>query len=163
MKTAVSTVPQKKEPCRKKKIMVVDDEHLIRSMLTCVLEGEGFEVIAAENLANAEAHLLSDFFDLVVTDIMLSGAHLKEGLMLARNIQSNWPETRVIVMTGCGIEEMHREALQCGALWFCEKPFDIVVFAERAKDLLQNTDGRHKGGQLSPDIIASVTGCTSVM
>ena len=139
MENAASRVPLKNDTAKKMKVLVVDDDYLIRTVLTRIMGDEGFEATAADSLANAEAHLHENSFDLVITDIMLSDARPKEGLALARKIRSAWPETRVVAMTGRGSEDMRREAMQCGVLWFYEKPFDIVVFTERVANLFKNT------------------------
>ena len=55
------------------KILVVDDEDTLRNMLTDVLVEEGYEVFAAPNGEEAVKKLREEYFELVITDIMMPG------------------------------------------------------------------------------------------
>lgn len=125
---------------KKKKALVVDDESLIRLTLAAVLEYEGFQVSTTDSEDDAMARMRRTPFDLVVTDIMLTNARQKEGLTLAQRIRTEWPRTKVIAMTGCDADRLRPEAQKSGALWLCEKPFDVFVFAERARELFADSE-----------------------
>ena len=65
-----------------KKILVVDDEQSILKSLSYALKTEGVEVFACSEIEQAEEALESTHFDLVITDIRMSGINGIEGLEL---------------------------------------------------------------------------------
>ena len=106
----------------KTKILVVEDDHSLRSVLISAIEKEGHEVIGAESAESAESIIQASKFDIVLTDINLPG---KDGLELIPFIHSNNPEAYIMVMTGYGTLETAVEAMKRGAQDFLRKP---IVF-----------------------------------
>jgi DNA-binding NtrC family response regulator len=107
-----------------KKILIVDDEQSILLSLSYVLRTEGVEVIACGQIELAEEALENSYFDLVITDIRMSGVTGIDGLELLSYIKKHYM-TEVILMTGYGAEEIESEAYARGALHYFEKPIDI--------------------------------------
>lgn len=111
--------------CREiKKILIVDDEQSILLSLSHALKTEGVEVIACDEVEQAEEALVNTHFDLVIADIRMSGVNGIEGLELLSYIKQRY-ETEVIIMTGYGSAEIEAEAYQRGALHYFMKPIDI--------------------------------------
>jgi DNA-binding NtrC family response regulator len=111
--------------CREiKKILIVDDEQSILLSLSHALKTEGVEVIACDEVEQAEEALVNTHFDLVIADIRMSGVNGIEGLELLSYIKSRY-ETEVIIMTGYGSAEIEVEAYRRGALHYFMKPIDI--------------------------------------
>jgi DNA-binding NtrC family response regulator len=80
-------------------VLVVEDEILIRLMLTDVLTDEGYSVVEAGNVLEAVAALgRNPTFEAVITDIDMPGC--LNGLDLARMVRTVAPETKVIVASG---------------------------------------------------------------
>lgn len=103
------------------KVMVVDDESAIRSLLGTVLVREGYEVSEA-----GDAATLRDFFsgpqpDLILLDLKLPDG---EGLDLLPEIKKIWPGTEVIILTGHATIDAAVSATKLGAYDFQKKPFD---------------------------------------
>jgi len=81
------------------RIIVIDDEEDIRNVLQEVLERAGYDVDTADN-SDAGLDLLRDKgADLVITDIIMPG---KDGVDTAYQIRMEFPNTRIIVMSGGG-------------------------------------------------------------
>lgn len=107
-----------------KKILIVDDEQSILLMLSYALQCEGVEVITCNEMKLAEKALASTHFDLVITDIKMSGVKDDEGLDLLKFIKERY-STEVIVMTGYGSPEIKTLAYELGATHFFSKPMDL--------------------------------------
>lgn len=107
-----------------KKILIVDDEQSILLSLSHALRADGVEVIACDEIEQAEEALGNTHFDLVIADIRMSGINGIEGLELLSYIKQRF-STEVIIMTGFGSEEIEAEANRRGALRYFMKPVDI--------------------------------------
>ena len=107
-----------------KKIMIVDDEQSILLSLSYALRTGGVEVITCNEIEQAEEALSTTHFDLVIADIRMSGVNGIEGLELLSYIKQRY-DTKVIIMTGYGTEEIETEAYRRGALHYFRKPIDI--------------------------------------
>ena len=110
-------------------ILTVEDEFLVREYLSALLEGSGYEVIAATNADEAIAILESrNDIRILITDINMPGS--MDGLKLARSVRGRWPPIRIIIATGKGRprdDEMPDDSL------FLTKPYaaDEVLAAVR--------------------------------
>jgi len=82
----------------KGRVLVVDDEPLVRMMTADMLETLGYETVEASDAREAERLLAqAGRFDLVVTDHMMPGM---TGAELAAAIRERWPETGVLIVSG---------------------------------------------------------------
>lgn len=102
------------------KILVVDDEHLIRDFLEEALARKGYQVQTAKNGKEAFAALLNHNFDLVITDMKMPDA---SGLDVLRKTKELQPKALSFVMTAFGTIENAVEAMQIGAFHYLLKPF----------------------------------------
>ena len=118
-----------------KKILIVDDEKTILLSLAYALKTEGVEVITCNKSEWAEKALSNYHFDLVITDIRLSGTHGREGLQILEHTRKKNPKTPVIVMTAYGSEEVQREARRLGAYRYFDKPVDINILLSCVESL----------------------------
>lgn len=105
-------------------ILVVDDEPYGTLILSDAVRHEDVRVTAASRLDTAEQELNRRRFDLVIAAVHLRGILGMEGLELLSYIKRKWPQTKVI-MTGYDTPEMRQEALERGADYYYEKPFDV--------------------------------------
>jgi len=120
----------------KSKILLVDDEELIRHSISELLWLEGYEVVAVENGEYALKRLQSEAFDLVLLDLMLPGV---DGLDVIRYIKKATRDTKVIVLTGHGSLESAIEVFRLGAHDYILKPalsHTILMSVENALALL---------------------------
>ena len=109
----------------KGKILVVEDEPIIRELIQTTLELDGCEVWEAGSASALKTALTGPQPVVVVLDVMLDPTKDDDraGLDLLPQIKKRWPETEVIVLTGRGSVEMAVEAGRLGAYNFLSKPF----------------------------------------
>ena len=105
------------------RILVVEDERSMRDLLALMLRKEGFDVETVESADRAEGLIRGHgHFDLVISDISMPGM---SGLELLRHSKKVSPATAVILMTAYGSKQTAIDALNEGASFYVEKPFDI--------------------------------------
>lgn len=121
----------------KKKILVVDDEEIIRDSIGFVLEKEGFFVRKAENGAVALKLLNENMFDLVITDIEMPEVR---GPELMERISERFPHTFVIMITAYASVETAVSALRKGAYDYILKPIEFDELLIRIKKLFDHKD-----------------------
>ena len=107
-------------PPRPPRVLVVDDEKNIRTMLAVCLEGEGCAVTAAPSVAVALAALQRQTFDLALVDLRLAESN---GLALLPQILEAQPALPVVVITAYATYETAVEAIKRGATDYLPKPF----------------------------------------
>ncbi len=104
------------------KILVVDDEVVIREILADFLTMEGFHVRTAEDGGTALVELSRERFDLVLSDLKMPNMG---GLELLSAIRKHTPQVVTIIMTGFGTVETAIEAMKQGAYDYVLKPFKV--------------------------------------
>jgi DNA-binding NtrC family response regulator len=114
------------------KILVADDEFLIRWSLTQALCQEGYEVISVENGRTAIEAAKAQRFDFIITDLVMPELDGWEVLEMAIQTQ---PPPRVIIITAQGNEDIGRIAKEKGAWAYVEKPYVI----EKIKEILNSS------------------------
>lgn len=105
-----------------KKILIVDDEDTLRTLVRNELEHAGFEVFEAPGGAEALTFLAGADVDLVILDIKMPGLG---GLDVLQRIREDDLARKVIMLTGVGELKIARESLELGASDFMSKPFDM--------------------------------------
>jgi two-component system NtrC family response regulator len=118
-------------------ILIVDDEKNYLTILSALLEDEGFEVLTAPGGSEAlEVHKSSDL-DLILTDMKMPKM---DGIELLENIKANDPDLPVIMMTAHGTVDKAVEAMQKGAYTYVLKPFDnerLIIYVKKATSMYQ--------------------------
>jgi len=104
----------------KHKILVVDDEKVIREGCSEVLAQEGFEVVLADNGEQGLGMIEKVHFDVVLLDLMMPGL---SGFDVLSHVKELHPDTSIIVITGYATVENSIEAMKKGAFDFIPKPF----------------------------------------
>jgi DNA-binding NtrC family response regulator len=102
------------------RILVVDDEHVIRELMREILELGGYETVGAETPERALALLDEEDISLVVSDIVMPGL---SGLELLGAVRATHPDLPVVLVTGAGTDENVNEAVARGADGVVIKPF----------------------------------------
>ncbi len=101
------------------RVLIVDDELVIRSFLVRVLEHEGYDVQAASNGHEALDYLEATAFDLLLTDIKMDQL---DGVELLRQAKAQQPDLSVILLTGHATVSSAVAALRQGAYDYLLKP-----------------------------------------
>jgi len=107
---------------RKPRIIVVDDDDVLRSVLKEGLTAFEYESQTASSGAAALKHMMEVEFDVMIADIVMPGM---DGFELTRKAKQLKPDLSVIVMTGFQQEESYGKAVTAGASDFIKKPFTI--------------------------------------
>ena len=102
------------------KILVVDDEEIIRQGIKRLLAKQDYEVHLAENGEAGLATLRKESFDIVLLDLKMPGM---DGMDVLKSIMKAHMDVTVIVVTGHGTLEEAVSAMKMGAYDFISKPF----------------------------------------
>jgi DNA-binding response OmpR family regulator len=116
------------------RVLVVDDEQLVRDLTVQVLERAGYEVVG-EGDANAALDLVeAEAFDLVVTDVVMPGL---SGVELLNELRDRRPDLPVLLMTGGSPEpERTTRALELGANGIVYKPYSHAELIDAVRAAL---------------------------
>jgi diguanylate cyclase (GGDEF)-like protein len=118
---------------KKSRILIADDEAQIRDLL-CELLSPSYECVGVDSAEQALRLLRAESFDLILSDIRMSGL---SGLEMVPHVLNIAPETVVIMISGGQTIESAIEALRVGAFDYITKPFDlrhVDVAVRRALD-----------------------------
>ena len=114
------------------KVLVVDDDPVVRKSFDRVLSGKGYAVITAENGEEAIRKLNEEKYDVVYTDIRMPGM---SGLEVAEEIKAKRPWTPVVIITGYPTVASAKEAVRLGAYDYLAKPIgpqDVINVTDSA-------------------------------
>ena len=107
-----------------KKILVIDDDALVRDTILRILERKGYSVVVAADGIRGLRLFHAEQPDLVITDIIMPE---KEGLQTIREIRGEQPDVKIIAISGgarIGNMDFLRMAGELGASEIIPKPFD---------------------------------------
>ena len=105
-----------------KRILIVDDEHLVLKSLEVNLKREGFEVFTAVNVNQAMDLVGQYHFDVLLSDFHLGDLSGKD---LAQKVKKIAPATRLIIFSGYEDEAFFSNMLAEGVDLFLAKPFNL--------------------------------------
>ena len=105
-----------------KNILVIDDEQVIVDTISIILEDMGINVTGAINADDGIKLALDNDYDLILTDIRMPE---KSGADVAKEVISNKPHARVLIITAYPSDPLAKEALEAGAISLLKKPFEI--------------------------------------
>jgi len=110
----------------KPRILVVDDEAVVRKGMQRILEQEGFHVETSASGYSAIERMQKQEFDVVITDLKMPGMNGMEVLKTVRILQ---PEIPVIIITGYASVDTAVETMRRGAFDYIPKPFtpDLII------------------------------------
>ncbi|RMF90686.1 MAG: response regulator [Nitrospinota bacterium] len=120
-----------------KRILVIDDEAPVRRMLRQTLEYAGYTVVEAEDGKEGLKQYRAEPADLVITDILMPE---KEGLETIRELRREFPETKIIAISGggrSGVLDFLNVAEKLGAHRTFHKPFSLQDLLTAIRELLE--------------------------
>ena len=103
-----------------RKLLIVDDELVKRTVMGEELSSVGYDVSLAANPLEAEPILTKKTFDVIITDLRMPG---QDGISFLRALKERRAEQAVIVMTAYGTVDSAVEAMKLGAFDYLQKPF----------------------------------------
>lgn len=128
------------------RILLLDDEETIRTVMTAMLRKAGYEAVAVANGAEAFQQLSEARFDLLICDINLGD---EDGLEILEQVKAQHPNLPVIMLTGLGFDEdLVQEAIQRKASGYVSKmlaPAQLVMEIRRVLKPGDNGDGARPG------------------
>ena len=124
------------------RILLVDDEQAVQTLLTYPLRKEGYEVIGALDGQEALERFAEQRFDLVVLDIMLPKL---DGIEVCRRLRTR-SQVPIIMLTAKGDELDKVAGLEMGADDYITKPFSLREFRSRVKAALRRGGMTGRGG-----------------
>jgi two-component system response regulator PilR (NtrC family) len=122
------------------RLLVVDDEEVIRDVLQTLLERQGYDVMTAADAAEALAQFDADPFDIVLLDLMLPD---RPGLEVLRAIRSRDPDAVVVIVTAYSSIEGAIDAMREGAFHYIPAPFrtsEVLLIVEKGAEKRQLTE-----------------------
>ena len=102
------------------RILVVDDDPVLRESLQLVLSAEGYPVAGAEDGEAALARIEAESFDVILCDLRMPGM---DGMELLPQLVRRVPHATVIMMSAYGTEDLALQAMGLGAYDYLAKPF----------------------------------------
>lgn len=120
-------------------ILVIDDDTEVRSLISDVLNDEGYTTFTAADEKEAFSHLKNTDFDLIFLDLWI-GEDESAGLKIIEKIRKLNNEVPVVIISGHGTIDVAVKAIKKGAFDFIEKPFVIdrlLITADRAVEFYQ--------------------------
>lgn len=114
------------------RILVIEDEELMRKTLEFRLKKDGYEVQLAKDGREGIEMSRSGEFDLIISDIMMP---FVSGLEIVSRIKANpqTKETPIIMLSAVGLENVILEAFELGADDFITKPFNLSELSIRVR------------------------------
>ena len=115
------------------RILIIDDEAMIRNLIVKILEREGYETITASDGKEGIKSHRENPADLIITD-------LKEGIETIMELRRDFPDVKIIAMSGGGNidpETYLRIAKTMGAIKTLAKPFNRKELLKTIQELLE--------------------------
>jgi DNA-binding response OmpR family regulator len=133
---------------RAPRILLVDDEQPIQTLLSFPLQRDGYEVVQASDGREALARFSEQQFDLVVLDLMLPRM---DGLEVCKRLRANGSTVPIIMLTAKSEEIDKVLGLELGADDYITKPFSMREFRSRVKAALRRAGmARPEEGEEQP-------------
>jgi DNA-binding NtrC family response regulator len=114
------------------RVLIVDDDDVVRRSYLRSLEGTSCQVAAASDGEEALQTMEQNPFDVVLLDMRMPG---QDGLSVLRTIKQKWPDSEVVIITGYPTVDSAKQAVQLGAYDYVAKPVgpqDVVNITDRA-------------------------------
>ena len=116
------------------KLLVVDDDPRLRSLLERFLTEQGYRVRGVENVEQMERMLTRELFSLIVLDLMLPG---EDGLSACKRLRAADNQIPIIMLTAKGDESSRITGLEQGADDYLAKPFNPRELLARIRAVLR--------------------------
>jgi two-component system NtrC family sensor kinase len=126
-------LPHQLPEAHSERILIVDDEEVIRNLFALALS-ERYECVTAADTPEALRLLAAQQFALVISDVQMPGL---SGVELLRKIVSDFPDTAVIMVSGIDRSQRVIDALRIGAFDYLLKPCDLDVLQLRVEQALE--------------------------
>ena len=118
------------------KILIVDDEEMVCSFISDVLDSNGYQYALAKNGLEALDTLAKEYFPIIITDINMPKMG---GMQLLEQTKQNFPDSVVIIMTGFSEKYPFTEVIKAGASDYLVKPFSPNELLAKVNRVMRET------------------------
>jgi two-component system cell cycle response regulator len=119
------------------KILLVDDDQSILEILADLMAIFGHDYVTAQNGVEAIEKLKHNFFDIVLTDMIMPDI---DGMKLLKHIKRNYPNIKVMVVTGYERAFTYTDVIRAGASDFISKPFNTDELEAKINRLVREIE-----------------------
>lgn len=119
-----------------KTVLIIDDDDMLRGVLTRGLRGEGFNTLSADGAEQGADILQKMRVDAIVLDRMMRGM---DGLTFLKNLRGSGDQTPVIMLTAMTGPENAIDGLSSGASDYLAKPFQLKELVLRLNNIIKTT------------------------
>ena len=119
------------------KILLVDDDQSILEILADLMAIFGHDYVTAQNGVEAIEKLKHNFFDIVLTDMIMPDI---DGMELLKHIKRNYPNIKVMVVTGYERAFTYTDVIRAGASDFISKPFNTDELEAKINRLVREIE-----------------------
>lgn len=130
-------------------ILVVDDDINYRNILSDYLKNEGYDVDSVNSAEEAVNKLKKDFFDIIISDLKLSG---QSGIELLKKVKSETNDVEMIILTAFGSVDSAVAALKIGACDYLVKPLSLEELSITIKRLIEKINLKNYASYLKREI-----------
>ena len=120
-----------------KKILIIDDEEIVRMSCERALQIENFQTAVASSGMEGLEILEKEPFDLVLLDLKMPDM---DGMEVLAKIKSSWPDINVIMISGYSTVDTAVQALRSGAVNFIQKPFAPDTLFSAIQEVFEKSD-----------------------
>ena len=146
--------PASEDPNQGARILIIDDDPNLRSLLSETLVLSGYLVATAESGKKAIERLETEIFDLALVDLFLNDD--VHGLQVVDYLRRKQPNTAVLVLTGFSSFETVLQSLRLGVDEYLVKPVEAAVLRDRIREALDKRRGQQPPAQVireaAPDL-----------
>jgi DNA-binding NtrC family response regulator len=163
MSTKHDTLDNSPSAHRRPRVLVVDDEPRLRSLLADVVPEMGFEVTTARSGEEGLRAMEQNPHEIAILDLNLPVMH---GMDVFSRIREQWPATQVIVITGFGDLPAARSAIRLDVVDFLTKPChlrDVEVALDRARRRIDEQRGTVPVSTTAEPIVPATTGLPTTL
>jgi len=130
------------------KILIVDDDPIMRRLLPafCKVFSKDCEPLTAKHGEEALQILASENVDIILTDVEMP---VMDGCELVAAVKEQYPDTKIIVMTGLACDSVEKRLRDVGIFKYIEKPFTVKELASSIQSAFRNNYERLMLGGIS--------------
>jgi len=115
-----------------RKVLLVDDDDAVRNMMNVTLEGKGFEVVAAANVTDALRRIITESFDVLITDLHMPNAG--DGFTVVTAMRHSQPNALTLIVSGYPDVQSAMATILLEADEILIKPFEILRLPELIRE-----------------------------
>jgi len=133
------------------RILIIDDEQQIRSMLRLMLERDGYEVVEAPDGIEGIRAYRQNPADLIITDLIMPN---QDGIGMIIELQKEFPDVKIIAMSGGGLNKPEgylKGAKKLGAAYTLTKPIDREKMLRAVKNTIKDPASEVEETQPEPE------------